>query len=153
MAGRSNSRGFDAMNKTNAAQPAAIAQVSWAVRDIDKVVESWSKLYGFGPWSYAENGGVDGKGRPWKIRMAFAYIGPLQLELVECVEGRIFQSRFLDTWGEGVHHIGWFVDDVDAAVAGLAEQGAKLFVHDPGRFAYVDGGGVGGAVFELMQRR
>jgi methylmalonyl-CoA/ethylmalonyl-CoA epimerase len=134
------------------AKPESIAQVSWAVNDIDRVIESWSKLYGFGPWTFTENGGVDAKGRPWKIRMAFTYVGPLQIELVQCIEGRIFQSRFLDTWGEGVHHIGWYVGDVDKTVAGLAAQGVKVFVHDPGRFAYLDAGGAGGAIFELMQR-
>jgi len=139
--------------KVEGAKPTSIAQVSWAVNDIDKVVESWSRLYGFGPWTYTENGGVDAKGRPWKIRMAFAYVGPLQIELVQCTEGRIFQSRFLDTWGEGVHHIGWYVDDVDKTVAGLAAEGARVFVHGPGKFAYLDAGGAGGAIFELMQKR
>lgn len=133
--------------------PAAIAQVSWAVKDIDQVVESWSKLYGFGPWTYTENEGLDAKGRSWKILMAFTYVGPLQFELVQCIEGRIFQSRFLDTWGEGVHHIGWYVDDLDGTVADLSTQGARVFVHDPGRFAYLDAGGAGGAIFELMQNR
>lgn len=135
------------------AKPTSIAQVSWAVNDIDRVVESWSKLYGFGPWTFTENGGVDAKGRPWKIRMAFADVGPLQLELVQCTEGRIFQSRFLDTWGEGVHHIGWYVDNLDETVTGLAAEGVRVFVHDPGKFAYLDAGGVGGAIFELMQKR
>lgn len=134
-------------------KPTAIAQVSWAVKDIDKVVKSWSKLYGFGPWTYRENGGVDAKGRPWKIRMAFTHVGPLEIELVQCTEGRIVQSRFLDNWGEGVHHIGWYVDDVDGAVASLTTQGAKLIVHDPGQFAYLDAGGAGGAIFELMKKR
>jgi len=133
-------------------QVGEVAQISYAVKDIDRVVEKWSSLYGIGPWSYAENGGVDAKGRPWKVRMAFAYVGPLQIELVQPLEGRIFQSRFLETWGEGLHHIGFYVDDVDAEVANLVEQGARLFVHDPGRFAYLDGGGAGGAIFELMQR-
>lgn len=137
-------------NKT--VKPDAIAQVSWAVKDIDQVVEKWSKLYGFGPWTYAENGGADAKGRPWKIRMAFTYVGPLQIELVECLEGRIFQSKFLDTWGEGVHHIGWYVNDVEEAVSTLKQQGAKVFVHDPGRFAYLDAAGAGGAIFELMKK-
>ena len=130
----------------------AIDQVSYAVKDIDKTVEAWARLYGIGPWTYRKNGGVDVKRRPWKIRMAFAYIGPLQIELVQCTEGRIFQSRFLDTWGEGVHHIGFYVDDVDAEVKRLVSQGVKLFIHDPGRFAYLDAGGAGGAIFELMQR-
>jgi methylmalonyl-CoA/ethylmalonyl-CoA epimerase len=131
----------------------SIDHISYAVTDIDKTVEAWSRLYGLGPWKYQENGGTDVKGRPWKIRMAFAYVGKLEVELVQCVEGRIFQSKFLDKWGEGVHHIGFFVDDVDAEVIRLTKDGAKLLIHDPGRFAYLDAGGPGGAIFELMQRR
>jgi methylmalonyl-CoA/ethylmalonyl-CoA epimerase len=130
----------------------AVDQVSFAVKDIDETIESWSSMYGIGPWTFAENGGKDAKGRPWKIRMAFAYLGPVQIELVQCTEGRIFQSRFLDTWGEGLHHLGFYVDDLDAQVEKLVAKGAKLFVHDPGRFAYLDSGGPGGAIFELMQR-
>ena len=129
-----------------------IDQISYAVRDVDKTVESWSRLYGIGPWIYRENGGVDAKGRPWKIRMAFANVGSLEIELVQCIEGRIFQSRFLDVWGEGIHHIGSYVDDVDVEVKKLVSQGVKLFVHDPGHFAYLDAGGVGGAIFELIQK-
>ena len=130
----------------------AVDQVSFAVKDIDETIESWSSMYGIGPWTFAENGGKDAKGRPWKIRMAFAYLGPVQIELVQCTEGWIFQSRFLDTWGEGLHHLGFYVDDLDAQVEKLVAKGAKLFVHDPGRFAYLDSGGPGGAIFELMQR-
>ena len=131
----------------------SIDHISYAVTDIDKVTEAWSRLYGLGPWRYMENGGKDVKGRPWKIRMAFTYLGPMEIELVQCTEGTIFQSKFIDKWGEGVHHIGFFVDDVDAEVAGLVKAGAHLLIHDPGRFAYVDGGGPGGAIFELMRRR
>ncbi len=130
----------------------AIDQVSYVVKDIDKTVEAWSRLYGIGPWTYHENGGLDVKGRPWKIRMAFAQVGSAEVELVQCIEGRIFQSRFLDTWGEGLHHIGFKVDDVDEVVKTLVAQGARLFLHDPGRFAYLDAGGPGGAIFELIQR-
>jgi len=130
----------------------SIDHISYAVKDIDKTIEAWSKLYGFGPWTFAENGGVDAKGRPWRVRMAFTYVGPLQVELVQCTEGRIFQSRFLDTWGEGVHHIGFYVDDVDAEVRNLSSQGARVLIHDPGRFAYLDAGSFGGAIFELMRK-
>lgn len=130
----------------------AIDQVSYAVKDIDKTVEAWSRLYGIGPWTYRDNSGVDTRGRPWKIRMAFAYVGQLQIELVQCTEGRIFQSRFLDTWGDGIHHIGFYVDDVDTEVKNLVSQGVKLFLHNPGYFAYLDAGGAGGAIFELIQR-
>ena len=130
----------------------SIDQISFAVKDIDKTIESWSRLYGIGPWTFRDNGGVDAKGRPWKARLAFTHVGPIELELVQCLEGRIFQSRFLDTWGEGLHHIGFYVDDVEAEVKKLVAQGVKVFVHDPGRFAYLDAGGAGGAIFELIQK-
>jgi methylmalonyl-CoA/ethylmalonyl-CoA epimerase len=130
----------------------SVDQVSYSVKDIDSVVKSWSELYGMGPWTYRENGGLDVKGRPWKIRMAFTYIGPLQIELVQCIEGRIFQSRFLETWGEGLHHLGFYVEDVDETVKKLTAKGAKLLIHDPGNFAYLDAGGPGGAIFEFMRR-
>jgi len=129
-----------------------VDQISYAVKDIDNTVKAWSRLYGIEPWTYRENRGINAKGQPWKIRMAFANVGPLQIELVQCIEGRIFQSRFLDAWGEGIHHIGFYVDDVDAEVKKLVSQGVKLFVHDEGHFAYLDGGGAGGAIFELIQR-
>jgi len=130
-----------------------VDHISYAVTDIDKVIESWTRLFGIGPWTFRENGGTDTKGRPWKIRMAFAYMGPMEIELVQCTEGKIFQSKFIDKWGEGVHHLGFFVDDVDAEVAKLTKEGANLLIHDPGKFAYVDAGGPGGAIFELMQKR
>jgi methylmalonyl-CoA/ethylmalonyl-CoA epimerase len=118
-----------------------IDHISYAVKDIDQVVEAWSRLYGMGPWTFKENGGLDAKGRPWKIRMAFAKVGPLEIELVQCLEGRIFQSKFIDKWGEGLHHLGFFVDDVDGEAAKLAAQGAALLIHDPGKFAYLGGAG------------
>jgi len=130
----------------------SVDQISYAVQDIDEVIEKWSALYGMGPWTFIENGGTDAKGRPWKIRMAFTYIGPVQIELVQCTEGRIFQSKFLDKWGEGLHHLGFYVDNVDAEAKKLIEKGAKLLIHDPGNFAYLDAGGPGGAIFELMRR-
>ena len=122
------------------------------MKDIDEVIKAWSSLYGIGPWTFKENGGTDAKGRPWKIRMAFADVGPVQIELVQCTEGRIFQSRFIDTWGEGLHHLGFRVDDVDAETDNLVAQGAKILIRDPGNFAYLDAGGTGGAIFELMKR-
>jgi methylmalonyl-CoA/ethylmalonyl-CoA epimerase len=130
----------------------SVDQISYAVQDIDAVIEKWSALYGMGPWTFTENGGTDAKGRPWKIRMAFTYIGPVQIELVQCTEGRIFQSKFLDKWGEGLHHLGFYVEDVDAEAKKLIEKGAKLLIQDPGRFAYLDAGGPGGAIFELMRK-
>lgn len=137
--------------RTHKLQLKSVDQISVAVKDINQVIEKWSSMFGIGPWTFRDIGGNDAKGRPWKARLAFAPLGPLQIELVQPVEGRIFQSRFLDTFGEGIHHLGFYVDDVDAEAANLVAQGAKLLITDPGRFAYLEGG-AGGVIFELMKR-
>jgi methylmalonyl-CoA/ethylmalonyl-CoA epimerase len=130
----------------------SVDQISYSVKDIDKTIQAWSSICGMGPWTFRENSGLDVKGRPWKIRMAFTDVGSMQIELVQCTEGRIFQSRFMDTAGEGLHHVGFYVDDVDAIVKDLVSKGAKLLIHDPGNFAYLDAGGPGGAIFEFMRK-
>ena len=71
----------------------SVDHISYAVTDIDKVIEAWSRLYGIGPWTFKENGGTDVKGRPWKIRMAFAYLGPVEIELVQCTEVKFFSPN------------------------------------------------------------
>ncbi|MBW2062217.1 MAG: VOC family protein [Deltaproteobacteria bacterium] len=139
-------------HKSPALQLETVDQISVAVKDIDKVIEAWSAMFGIGPWTFTEIGGTDAKGRTWKARMAFAYLGPVQIELVQPTEGRIFQSRFLDTFGDGLHHLGFYVDDVDKEASKLVADGAKLLITDPGRFAYLDCGGPGGVIFELMKR-
>ena len=60
---------------THQLQLKTVDQISFAVKDIDKVIEAWSSLYGIGPWTFSETSSTDAKGRPWKARMAFAYLG------------------------------------------------------------------------------
>ena len=134
-------------SKTHKLELKTVDQIGIAVKDIDKVIETWSSMFGISPWTFRDIGGTDTKGRSWKARLAFAYLGPLQIELIQPLEGRIIQSRFLETLGEGVHHLGFYVNDVDGEVANLQAQGAKLLLTDPGNFAYLDSGGGGGVIF------
>jgi len=139
-------------SKTHKLELKTVDQIGIAVKDIDKVIETWSSMFGIGPWTFRDIGGTDAKGRSWKARLAFAYLGPLQIELIQPLEGRIIQSRFLETFGEGVHHLGFYVNDVDGEVANLQAQGVKLLLTDPGNFAYLDSGEAEGVIFELIKR-
>jgi len=125
-----------------------VEHIGIVVRDIDKVTESWSSLFGLGPWTIREMGGG-----PVKMKMAFASLGALQIELIQPVEGRIFHSEFLDIHGEGLHHLGFSVDDLDDAVSKLVAQGAKVVSGGQGNFVYLETGGPGGVIFELVKRR
>ena len=125
--------------------------VSIAVKDAASVMETWEQVLGVGPWTSIDLEGTDAKGRPWKAKEYRAEVGGVDIELIEPVEGRIVQSRFLDTVGPGLHHMSFTVEDVDATLADLQEKGAELIVHNPGIFAYLKTGGPDGLVVEISQ--
>jgi methylmalonyl-CoA/ethylmalonyl-CoA epimerase len=131
----------------------SIDQIGVVVRDIDKVIESWSKLLGIGPWNSTEMETTDRAGRKAKTRLAFANIGPLQIELIQSVEGKTFYTDFLEKHGEGIHHLCVRVDDLDATTANLGKKGVKLLFGRRGRFAYMDTVNPGGVMFEFSQRQ
>lgn len=137
---------------TDKLQLKTVDQIGIVVNDAEQVMESWSAKFGIGPWTINDRSGLDAKGRSWKARMAFAYMGPLQIELIQCLEGRLFHSRFLEEHGEGIHHLGFYVDDVDGEAAKLVAEGAKILFATPGEFAYMDSNGPGGVIFELIKR-
>ena len=115
------------------------------VKDCDKVIESWSALFGMGPWTFREMGGGS-----VKLRVGVAHLGDIRIELIQPVEGKILHADYLEEHGEGLHHLGFYVDDVDAAAASLVEQGAKKLIDNPGNYVYVDTNEPGGVIFEIM---
>jgi len=68
-------------------------------------------------------------------------------------------GRFLARRGEGVHHVGYGVSDVAAALAELADQGLRLVDRRPrhgslgAAIAFVHPGDLGGVLTELVQAR
>jgi len=126
----------------------SVDHIGIVVRDCDKVIESWSALFGIGPWTFREMGGGS-----VKLRVGVGYLGPIRIDLIQPVEGKVLHSEFLEEHGEGLHHLGFYVDDVDAAAASLVAEGAKVLINNPGNFVYLETGGPGGVIFELMSER
>lgn len=88
-------------------------------------------------------------------------VAPRDVTLVELVEPQDTESglgKFLAKRGEGVHHICFEVDDLDAALARLKEHGAQLIDETPRtnssgmRFAFVHPKSAHGVLIELYQR-
>ena len=88
--------------------------------------------------------------RPW---------GPLQLELIEPVEGDAPHKWFLEEKGEGIQHLGFIVDNCDEWLAYLKEKAidvlmnAETDVEGMGhvRSAYMQSDLVAGVLFELIE--
>jgi 4-hydroxyphenylpyruvate dioxygenase-like putative hemolysin len=84
-----------------------------------------------------------------------ARIGSIMLCLIQ-PEGECIHSEFLDNKGEGLHHLGFFVDDLDKEVAKLAKQGLipiqEASTIKGSMCAHFEPEGVGGIILELVQR-
>jgi len=130
-----------------------VDHIGIVVNDCEKVAETWERMFGIGPWAYVTNSGTDPQGNEIESKLAFAYLGDLELELIQITRGKILHSEFLEEHGEGLHHLGFFVDDTDGEAANLVKQGAEILIQRPGQWIYLDSGGPGGVIFELMQRR
>ncbi len=133
--------------------------VGVVVRDMDKTIHLLSSTFGIGPWDvaerrYAPEQVVVGKG-PFAYKVAFATLGPIELELIEVLEGSTIHSEFLSTKGEGIHHIGFRVPDTQQVVATLQQQGfgvVQSAFREDARYAYMDPAEFGGITFEFVQR-
>ena len=113
-------------------QAKTLDHIHIVAKDTKKVTEIWEQMFGIGPWTFR-----------WGI--AFAYMDN-GVEL--CVS-----APWRDNQPEGVDHFGFFVDDVEAEIANLEAQGAKLTGHEPGFWAYLDSGVAGsGGVIEVIKR-
>jgi len=111
------------------ALPSSIEHISVVVKDRDKTMEFLSSIVGLGPWQTVEISlGKDELivGEPCRAKLASARVGTVVLELLQPVEGYSVWSQFLETKGEGLHHIALKLSNYDEVVSRLKQQGAKM---------------------------
>ena len=130
----------------------AIGQIGIVVKDCEKASRQWERILGIGPWSIHTNTRTDAEGNPVEIKIGIAYIGELEIELIEVAKGKTILSEWLEEHGEGVHHLSFFVDDPDGDAANLVDLGAKLLLQKPGQLSYLDCG-PGGVTWEPQRKR
>ena len=92
--------------------------VAVAVRSIKAAVPLFRDALG---GEFLMGGDVDGRWR-WA---QFRFPGGGKVELLEALDEG-FLSRFLDRYGEGLHHITFKTDDIEAAIAQVEANGYEL---------------------------
>jgi methylmalonyl-CoA/ethylmalonyl-CoA epimerase len=108
-----------------------IAQVGIVVRDLDLALRGYADRLGVGPWrvsTYAAPRltGTRVRGVPvdYSMRIALAWTGTMNWELIQPLEGPSIYREFLEAHGEGLHHI--LVDCGDRSLEQMiAEFGAR----------------------------
>ncbi len=139
--------------------PARIFQVGIVVKSIEETVRFYREAFGMGPFEIFEVSYEDatyyGKKAGYRGKRAFVKVGPMTFELIELIEGKTIHEEFLREKGEGLHHLGFQVDDLKAAMAQAERLGFRVTQSwqraDGLGFAYLDSDRVGGVVFEMIQ--
>jgi len=135
-----------------------VYQLGYVVRDIEKACRYYESVFGTDPFSNVIDVNMDGallRGKPVEttIKVAFVQSGDVQIELIEPVVGKNLYTEFLETRGEGIHHLAYKVDDIEAVKAVYTEKvGEPIFSRDMGimEFAYFDTSEVGGLMIEFL---
>ena len=91
-------------------------QVGFVVRNLEQALALYEPL--FGPFSTMDPGPMTydyrGEQEECDMRLAFGKSGDVEIELIEWVAGGCPHKEFLDAGGEGMHHLRFIVDDLDA---------------------------------------
>jgi len=101
-----------------------IAHLGIAIKDLEPV----KKLYG-------GNLNLELKGEEvvasQKVQVSFFKVGESSLELLLPTAGDSPVAKFLETRGEGFHHLALEVEDINAALAELKAAGVRLIDETP----------------------
>lgn len=93
-----------------------------------------------------------------KVKVAFFAIGESRIELLEPTAADSPVAKFLEKNGEGVHHIAYEVEDLEAALVGLKQQNIRLIDETPRcgahatRIAFLHPKSTGGVLTELCEK-
>lgn len=66
-----------------------------------------------------------------KVRVAFFRVGDVRIELLEPTEPDSPVAKFLDKRGEGLHHVAYTVEDIQARIDELKNSGLRMIDDSP----------------------
>jgi catechol 2,3-dioxygenase-like lactoylglutathione lyase family enzyme len=147
-----------------------VRQIGIVVRDASKAAEYYSRTFGIGPWFRPKLSGEQHflKGeRPIKpdLEIAIAYAGKIQYEIIEHKGGDpTIYNEHLTKHGEGLHHLGFYVNDFDKRLSAYKERGIRVLQSGAltsggiaggsvTNYAYLDTTAVGGVILEIIETR
>jgi len=145
----------------NAAPLTKLNHYAFVVRNARAVGDYWQSL-GFGGMQIDHNVSVDRmyRGQPAKFEMDLGWerFGSLPFEWIQSTQGPNVYLEYLKKHGEGVHHVGVDVPDMEAAAKHFAALGAPRCQWggwdtptSKGKFAYLDTDPHGGLTLEILQ--
>ncbi|HBK85722.1 MAG TPA: methylmalonyl-CoA epimerase [Firmicutes bacterium] len=71
-----------------------------------------------------------------KVKTAFIPVGEVSIELLESIEPDGPIAKAIEKRGEGIHHIAYQVEDIEAALAAMKAKGVRLIDEQPRQGAH-----------------
>lgn len=109
--------------------PAPPVQIGAVVRDIEETAAFLTSLWGVGPWETRELAYTKQTlivGEPFRIKVAYAKLGGVRLELIQPVEGKSIFSEFLSAKGEGLFNLNFHLSDYNGMISRMNEHGCEM---------------------------
>ncbi|WP_280537737.1 VOC family protein [Halopenitus sp. POP-27] len=111
-----------------------ISQVALVVEDLEDAMERYRRILGIEPWEVYYIGPPEQEeatyyGEPTEaaFEIGYAYLGDLEIEIIEPLEGDSVHRDFLEEHGEGIHHLACFAfDDVIDVVESFENAGIPV---------------------------
>ena len=127
-----------------------IHHVSVVVRDMEEALKLYEGLFGLRAEkieTLPEQG----------VRVALLPVGGSEIELIQPLDPNSGVARFLESRGEGVHHICLEVDNIDRELEELEKKGVQLIdkkgrLGAGGKVAFLHPRSTRGMLIELVQK-
>jgi methylmalonyl-CoA/ethylmalonyl-CoA epimerase len=127
-----------------------VVQVGIIVKDVEDAARKLEELIGIGPFEIIEPDYRDltfqGKTGRFKMKLALAKAGSIQIELMQPLQGETIYDEFVKRKGYGLHHLGIKTDDMERSVNEMETKGGV-------KWAYLSTEPRVGLIFELLEKK
>ena len=141
-----------------------IGQLGYVVPDVNEGIAYCREVLGIKPWMLLDEKPEPclqyGKDVHIRLKIALAYAGPVQIELIQVIEGESLHLDHLAKTEGILHHLGFMVQDVGKRLEECRRLGIGVLqrgtIRDAGftvDYAYLDTVAPAGIILELIQWR
>ena len=100
-------------------KPTHIEHIGIAVNNLEASIKYYEEILGLSCYAIEEV-------KDQKVKTAFFQIGQTKIELLESTDPEGPIGKFIEKKGEGIHHIAYAFEDVNAALKDAESKGVRM---------------------------